>query len=215
MRLTRKHFWGALGILAALLAVLLVLSPSEATLGNVVKIVYLHGSLERVSTYAYLAAAILGLAYLVLRRSSLAAWTQAMAEVAIGLWLAEFIISLPAQWLAWGGITLDEPRVNGALWILALTLVIYIVARWIGDKLWIAFAAIANALVLYLVLRGEVNILHPLNPITGSDSPEIKIFYAVIVLTVAAAAVVIAWYRAGQIVAQAVSLRAEGAEAAS
>ncbi len=199
MGLSRNRFWGGLAALVVLLAVLLVLSPAEATLGNVVKIVYLHGSLERVSTYAYLAAAGLGLAYLVLRRPSLVAWSQGMAEVAIGLWVAEFIISLPAQLLAWGSITLSEPRVNGALWIMALTIVIYIVGRWIGDKQWMAFAAIANALVLFLVLRGEVNILHPFNPITGSDSPEIKIFYTGIVLTVAAASTLIAWRRAVQV----------------
>ncbi len=195
----QKHFWSITAVWAVLLIGLLVFSPAEVTLGNVVKIVYLHGALERVSTYAYLAAAALGLGYLGLRRPSSARWTQGMTEVAIGLWVAEFIISLPAQWLAWGGITLSEPRVNNAIWIMGLTLAIYIVTRWMAEPAWLAFGAVANAAVLLLVLNGTANILHPFNPITGSDSLDIKLFYAAIVLTIAAASFLVVWRREMQI----------------
>ncbi len=182
--------------LVILLAALLVFSPSEATLGSVVKIVYLHGALERVSMYAYLAAGLLGLAQLALRRSGLAHWTQAVAETAIGFWLAEFVVSLPAQVLAWGGITLSEPRVNSAIWILGLTVLLYIVARWMGQRAWMSIAVASNALIVLLILRGTVNILHPFNPIVASDSSDIKVFYAAIVLVTAALALQIARERA-------------------
>ncbi len=195
----QKQISPVLAGLVILLAVLLVISPAEATLGNAVKIVYLHGALERVSTYIYLSAAVVGLGYLVLRRPPLAAWTQALAEVAIGLWVAQFIVSLPAQWLAWGGITLGEPRVNSAAWIMGLTLVIYAVTRWMGDAIWMAVGAVANAAVFLIVMRGTVNILHPFNPIIGSDSLDIKIFYAAIVLTIAIASGMITWGRAVRI----------------
>ena len=207
-------------LLMTLLA-LLVLSPAEATLGNVVKIVYAHGAAERVSSYAYLIAGGLGLVALSLRGAQFATkqspkpkaefasqtplamtltrWTQAVAETAIVFWIAQFIISAPAQILAWGAFTLNEPRVAGALWILLLTALIYIVARWIGDKFWIAIAAIANAAVYVIVLRGEVNILHPFDPILGSDSLAIKLFYAAIVITMGFIAFQFARDRVGQI----------------
>ncbi|MGB8643949.1 MAG: hypothetical protein WCF84_01825 [Anaerolineae bacterium] len=189
----------ALAVLGILLTLLLVISPAEATLGNAVKIVYLHGALERVSTYAYLSAALIGLGYLIMRRPALAVWTQSLAEVAIGLWVAHFVVSLPAQWLAWGGITFSEPRVNSAIWIMGLTLVIYVVTRWMGDEIWVALGALANAAVFLIIMRGTINILHPFNPITGSDSLDIKIFYAAIVLTVAAGSAVGAWWRSRRI----------------
>lgn len=169
--------------LFVVLLALLVLSPAEATLGNVVKIVYAHGAAERVASYAYLIAGGLGLAQLVFRRESLVHWVQAVTETALVFWIAEFVISLPAQWLAWGGITLNEPRVAGAMWILGLTALVYVVARWIGEKSWIALGAIANAAIYVIVLKGEVNILHPFDPILGSDSMLIKVFYAGIVIT--------------------------------
>ncbi len=212
--LTRTLKQNSLTIYAVLflaLIALLVFSPTEATLGNVVKIVYAHGAAERVSSYAYLVAGGLGLAHLSLRgakrrsnpqstvdayaasprnarlamTSGLARWTQAVAETAIVFWFVQFVVSAPAQILAWGALTLNEPRVAGALWILVLTVLVYIVGRWIGEtnSLCVSFAAIANAAIFLIVMRGEVNVLHPFDPILGSDSIAIKGFYAAIVIT--------------------------------
>lgn len=190
-----------LGIVAltAALAALVLFSPAEATLGNVVKIVYLHGALERVATFAYLIAGALGIGYLASKRALLGAWAQALAEIAILFWLAQFVVSLPAQVLAWGGITWDEPRVLSATWILALTALIYIVARWMGGAVCMSAAAFANALILGLILRGAINILHPFNPIFGSDSLAIKFFYTAMVLVTAALALLMIYERARRI----------------
>ena len=181
-RTLQQNSWLIYAALFVVLAVLLVLSPAEAILGNVVKIVYVHGAAERVATYAYLLAGGLGVAYLALKRESLARWTQAIAETAIVFWLAQFVISAPAQVLAWGAFTLSEPRVASALVILIATALVYVVARWLGDPTWMSFAVIANAAIFVIVLRGAINILHPVDPIVGSDSPAIKIFYAAIVM---------------------------------
>jgi hypothetical protein len=193
-----------IALLLTLLA-LLALSPAEATLGNVVKIVYAHGAAQRIATYAYLIAGGLGVIALSLRaakrrgnlqstsgiassqRTLLAMtfenWTQAVTETAIVFWFAHILISVPAQVLAWGALTLDEPRVASALWILAFTALVYIVARWIGEASWLSMAAIVNTVILFIVLRGAVNILHPIDPIIASDSLTIKGFYAAIVVT--------------------------------
>lgn len=193
-----------IALFVALLA-LLILSPAEATLGNVVKIVYAHGAAQRIAAYAYLIGGALGLLGLSLRgviltgtkwsrrtttkqspthiSDAIERWAQALVETAIVFWIAQFVLSAPAQILAWGAFTLDEPRVAGALWILALTALTYMVVRWIGEKIWISIAAIANATIYVIALRGEVNILHPFDPILGSDSLMIKVFYAAIVIT--------------------------------
>ena len=179
-------------------AALLIFSPAEATLGNVVKIVYAHGAAERVSMYAYLLGGTLGLAALVVRNESTTRWTRAVTETAIVFWFAQFVISAPAQVLAWGAFTLDEPRVAGAVWILALTALVYGVARWVNEPSWVALAAAANAAIVILVLRGEINILHPIDPILGSNSITIKAFYAAIVLVTGALAVQFARDRAAR-----------------
>ena len=188
-RTLQQNNWLIYAALFVTLAGLLVLSPTEATLGNVVKIVYAHGAAERVATYAYLLAGGLGVVHLALKRESLARWTQAVAETAIVFWLAQFVISAPAQVLAWGAFTLSEPRVASALVVLIATALVYVVARWLADPTWMSLAAIANAAILVIVLRGAINILHPVDPIVGSDSPAIKIFYAAIVIVMGLVAV--------------------------
>ncbi len=207
--------------LAILYIALLVLSPAEATLGNVVKIVYAHGAAQRIAAYAFILSALLGLGYLLLRGTqfatkqspsapvelasqtllamTLARWTQALAEAALGFWIAQFVISIPAQILAWGGLTWNEPRVASSLWILALTVLVYIVTRWIGEVTWIAFGAIANTIIFLIIMRGAVNILHPLDPIFGSSSPAIIIFYLAIVIVTGAFALGYAYERARRI----------------
>jgi hypothetical protein len=137
----------------------------------------------RVALYAYLIAGALGLAQLVLRRDTLARWTRATIETALFFWLLHFVVSLPAQVLAWGGISWSEPRVVSAIWILALTLFILGVAVWMGDPRWMAIAGIANSAIAMILMRRAINVLHPIDPILGSDSIAIKGFYLAIMLT--------------------------------
>jgi hypothetical protein len=194
----QRSSWTIYGALFAALAALLVFSPAEATLGNVVKIVYAHGAAERISVYAYLLAGGLGLVSLALAQASLARWARALAESAIVFWLAQFAISAPAQVMAWGAFTLDEPRVVSAIWIFALTAWVYLVALWVREPGWMSLAAVANAVIVIMVLRGAINILHPIDPIVGSDSIVIKAFYAAIVLVTGAIALQFARDRAAQ-----------------
>ena len=184
MTITRaRPNWIIYIALAILLLALLTLAPAEAMLGNVVKLVYAHGAAMRVALYAYLIAGALGLAQLVLRRDTLARWTRATIETALFFWLLHFVVSLPAQVLAWGGISWSEPRVVSAIWILALTLFILGVAVWMGDPRWMAIAGIANSAIAMILMRRAINVLHPIDPILGSDSIAIKGFYLAIVLT--------------------------------
>jgi len=170
--------------LFVILGGLLALAPAEATLGNVVKFVYLHGALERVAVLAYFAAGAVGIAHLILKRAVFARWSHALALTALILWFGQFLVSLPAQILAWGAIVWNEPRVVGAMSITALTGLMYVVAQWIQDARWVSFSAVANAVVVWIILGGAVNVVHPPNAILASDSIEMKLFYATIVLVI-------------------------------
>ena len=225
-RALRQSYWLVYVALLLVLVALLVLAPTEARLGNVVKIVYAHGAAERVAVAAYLIAAVLGVAYVSLRsailserseskdapkqspireaeiasRKSLAMtllrWTRAITETALIFWLAHIVISAPAQILAWGTITLTEPRVASALNILMATTIVYVAACWM-DKSWVwAFAAMVNAAIVVIVLRNTLNIVHPLDPILGSDSIAIKVFYVAIVVVMGVLALQITCQRA-------------------
>lgn len=210
--------WLAYVVLFLILTALLVLAPAEARLGNVVKIVYAHGAAERVAVAAYWMAGVLGVAYVSLRAffakqspirnaeiaasqkpllaMTLARWTRAIIEIALIFWLAHIVISAPAQILAWGTLTLTEPRVASALNILIATAMVYVAARWMNQTWVWAFAAMINAAIVVIVLRNTLNILHPHDPILSSDSITIKVFYVAIVVVMGLLAVQIARQRA-------------------
>lgn len=193
-----------------ILAALLVLAPPEARLGHIVKIVYAHGAAERIAVAAYAMAGILGIAYCAGRAfqqpqspistlQALTTWTRAITETALIFWFAHIVISAPAQILAWGTLTLTEPRVASALNILMATMLVYVAARWI-DKSWVwAFVAMINAAMVLIVLRNTLAVLHPIDPILGSDSITMKAFYGAIVVVMGLLAVHIARDRVRQI----------------
>jgi hypothetical protein len=114
-------------------------------------------------------------------------------------WALQFLVSLPAQVLAWGSLVWNEPRVVGAKWILGLSVFVYAVALWLREASWMALAACAAAAMALIVLRGAINVLHPLSPIIGSDSMSIKLFYGAIVIAVGGLAFEFAHLRAAQL----------------
>ncbi len=85
--------------LAGLLVVFLLLvwaSPAEATLGEVIKVVFVHGALMRVAEAAYLVAGLLGLLYLARPRATALRWSWSLQRTAFLFWLGSFLVSLVA-----------------------------------------------------------------------------------------------------------------------
>ncbi|MDH7489962.1 MAG: hypothetical protein QHH80_10700, partial [Anaerolineae bacterium] len=97
------------------LAALLILSPSEKTLGDVVKLVYLHGALVRTGLLAFTAAGALGLAALLAHSDRVARWGEAVGHTALVVWTAYVLSSMVVTYLAWGvAIAWGEPRVRAS-----------------------------------------------------------------------------------------------------
>lgn len=183
--------------LLALLAVLLLLSPAERQLGNLVKIIYLHGALARVGLYAFMAAGLLALVYLLRGQTALLRWSNAVQVAGMIIFIVHFALSVIPTHETWGvWIAFDEPRTRMTLQIIGVGVLI-IAVRWLVDD--DRLHAIANlalgAAVLLLNLRTGV-LRHPLNPIGESTSSAIQLYYAGILLTCAALTGLLAWWLA-------------------
>jgi len=187
--LNTTHLTRFAGIRVALwfaaLAALLILSPSEKTLGDVVKLVYLHGALVRTGLLAFTAAGILGLAALVGRRQSTARWSEAAGHTALVVWTVYVLSSMVVTYLAWGvAIAWGEPRVRASAHIFLAAAAFWVLSYIIQDRrVTAALNAILGALAWALVRSAGV-IIHPVDPIGGSASVAIKAFYAGIVACV-------------------------------
>ena len=184
----------ALGLLG-LLALWIALAPAEARLGNVIKLVYVHGALVWVGLLTFSTAGALGLAALVLRRPIWYQGTRAAGLAAIIVWIAYIISSMAVTSLTWGQvIAWNEPRVRATALILAAALLLTIVARLIDHPDFSAAVNLVMGIVPWIVVRQSGVIRHPVDPIGGSESAAIQSYYLLIVLTIGTlVATLIAW----------------------
>jgi hypothetical protein len=180
--------------LLALLAVLLLLSPAEQQLGNLIKVIYLHGALARVGLYALMLSGLLGLAYLIRPMPALLRWSNAVQVAGMTVFIVHFALSVIPTHETWGvWIAFDEPRTRMSLQIIGVGLLVMVVRRLLDDR---RFSAIANLLLgaAVLLLNVRTGVLrHPLNPIGESTSSSIQLFYTGILLTCAALTALLAW----------------------
>jgi hypothetical protein len=191
---SRRLFWSLIAACALLAGLILVWLPAEKTIGQVIKIVYLHGALSRAGLVGLVGGGAAGLAYLLLRRPSLVRWSNALLLSGWSFWTAHFIVSLPATRLTWGPwIAWGEPRVTMTLQVVGAGLAILIISWLLSHPYFTAAAAMALGLTV-LFLAGTTGVLrHPLDPISGSPSAELRLAYLFLLLPVIGAMALTAW----------------------
>jgi hypothetical protein len=193
----RRNIPVSLAGLAAIAAVLLLLLPPERTLGNIIKVVYVHGALVQTGLLAFGVAGLLGLAYLVRPREPLYQWCLATQKTAVTVWVAYALSSMLATYLAWGvAIAWNEPRVQASAKVLAVCVSFLVLGLWVGHRQFTAAVNVVMAGLAWWLTKSAINIRHPFNPIGSSDSAAFKGFFVAIFFVVLLMAVQLArWLR--------------------
>ncbi|MBS4032391.1 MAG: hypothetical protein KGZ63_13365 [Clostridiales bacterium] len=156
-------------------AVLLWFAPAEQTLGQWIKLIYFHGTLSYAGLYAFYAAALLGLAYLVSSHTPLGLWSWEIGLWAVVVWFVSVALSLVSMQVVWGGLFWAEPRTIAAITMLVLGVGKEAIAS--GGSLKLKSGAnIAFAAAVLLIRRNMGMVMHPDNPIGASDSVAVKVF---------------------------------------
>ena len=172
-------------LLLLLLAAWVVLAPAEARLGNLVKLVYVHGALVFAGLCAFSAAGLLGLVALVARRPAWYRGAEAAGWGALLVWILYAISAMAVTSLAWGQlIAWNEPRVRASVLILAAALVLELAIRLVGHRSFGAATRAVMGVVPWLVTSRAEAVRHPVDPIGGSTSPSIHVYFLLISLTV-------------------------------
>jgi hypothetical protein len=181
--------------LLLLLLLWLLLAPAEARLGNLVKLVYVHGALVWVGLATFSLAGALGLAALILRRPTWYRGTRAAGTAALIVWILYSVSAMAVTGLTWGQvIAWNEPRVQASGSILLAALLLAVVIRLVNQPVFTALVNLLMGIVPWLVTRQAGVIRHPVDPIGGSGSTAIQGYYTLIVVTVAGlAATLVAW----------------------
>jgi hypothetical protein len=194
MSRNRKLFLILVLVCVAAAALILLLMPLEKTLGQVIKIVYLHGALSRAGMLGLMAAGVAGVAYLLTRRPALAGWTRGLLISGWLFWVAHFIVSMPATRLTWGPwIAWGEPRVNMTLQLVGAGLVVILISWLVKDARFTAFAAALLAIAVAWMAFSTGVIRHPLDPIGSSPSATLQLVYLALLVPIVAAMALVAW----------------------
>ncbi len=175
------------GALLVLLALLLWFSPAEKTLGQAVKLVYLHGALVRSAVFLFLLSLPVNLAALISMKKSWLRWGQALVWGAVAVWLAHTLFSMVTTYATWGiFIAWSEPRTRFTFTAAGVSLLLVIAAYLIDSPRFSALVFVALAGVVVGLLPQLGLLRHPFDPIGTSSSTAIRAFYAAILADVLA-----------------------------
>jgi hypothetical protein len=160
----------SLVILTLLIGGVTLLAPTDKTLGEATRMVYVHGAIIRVVLGAFLLSGVLGLVYLFSQRPALVQWSQILLETSLLLWIPYLVSATIATLQTWGAIAWFEPRWLVTLQISVIAPVAYAVSRLV-KKLFVTAALNAIlAAAIFMLTRSAGLVLHPIDPIASSGN---------------------------------------------
>jgi hypothetical protein len=184
-------------ILLAAVVLLTTIGPSEKTLGQGVRIVYLHGAWVWTALAAFLIAGAAGLAGLITRKPSIHQASRAWGWTGLLFWISYLPVSIWAMETSWNGLYLSEPRWRLALIFAVSGLLLQTGLALLERPAWTSAANLLYIAVLMVTLANTRNVMHPPAPVLSSDSLLIRGYFFVLLLIMFLAAWQIArlWHK--------------------
>ena len=193
-RFKSPFFWFILALFTT--AALTALGPQEQSLGENIRIVYLHGAWALTAETALGLSAAAGLLGILFRREKLHRWSAALGCSGLSFWVMYLPLSLWAMQTNWNGLFLTEPRFRVAF-IFAVTGVLLQIGLALLARP--VFTSLFNVLffaALRIGLSQAEYIMHPLpSPIINSGVLSLQLFFiGITFLTMAAAYFMTRWW---------------------
>ncbi len=175
----RRTLWIPLAALFVMIAALLLMPP-ERHLGRLLALIYVHGTLVRTGIVLFVMGAIAGAIALIKDSPDAWAWTYALQATSLGAWLSGFIISFYPSYVTWGTLVAwSEPRTQMVVKVIAIATMVFLVARWLGDRRIVAGASVVIGLIVPLLVWRTGVIRHPIDPVGTSPSVALRTAYTV------------------------------------
>jgi len=193
-RLKSPFFWFILALLTT--AALTAVGPQEKSLGDNVRIVYLHGAWAMTAEIVLGFSAGAGLLGILTRRDNLHHWSAALGYTGLFFWVTYLPLSLWAMQANWNGLFLTEPRFRVAVIFAATGILLQLGLILLARP---AFTSLINVLffiALRIGLARAQYVMHPPpSPIFSSGILSLELFFvAIIFLTLAAAWFMSLWW---------------------
>lgn len=179
----------------AAIAIFTLLAPAEHSLGTHIRIVYLHGAWVWTSLAAFVFAGLCGGAALLVKKSVLHCWSEALGRTGLVFWITYLPLSIWAMQSNWNGLFLAEPRWRLALVFAVSGLLLQVGLSLAGLPVLTSAMNFIFSIVLVIALQKTANVMHPASPIFSSDAWRIQVFFiGLVVLTLMAAWQIARWW---------------------
>jgi len=177
LRLSRRAKVSVVNLgLVFLLLFLVWLSPSEETLGSLIKLVYVHAAIVYAAFFTFMLAGVFGIIYIFTSQQKIYSWLSAFQRTAFLFWGIYFLSSIVLTYLAWGGVGWMEPRFQLAIQILVMVSLVFLFSLWLDKPKVTALLNVGLFLVIFYLTSTVQRIFHPSNPIGKSNSSTMKFF---------------------------------------
>ncbi len=174
-------------VLLFLIAGYAALGPAEQSLGSHVRVVYLHGAWVWTSLAAFTASAVFSAAGLLTRRLPILAWSRALGLAGLFFWITDLPLSLWAMEANWNGLFLAEPRWRLAFAFAVSGLLLQAGLFLLNRLSWTAVGNLLFVTLLFIVLAGTPNVMHPDSPILHTETWLIKGYFGGLIVLLLAA----------------------------
>lgn len=152
------------------------LAPPEESLGELVRLVYIHVAFTWVGLAGFTLSALLGAVFIVGRQKWQFIWSVAFQRAALGFWSAHVVLGFITMIYIWGGIVWGEPRLFFTAIVFLAAVFVYLLSRVAKGALVASGmnAALGGGIWVLLVRTGRV--FHPSNPIVQSSDAGVWLF---------------------------------------
>ncbi len=165
-------------LLTVLLVVVLLLMPPEKHLGRLLTVIYLHGALIRAGALLFLLGGVAGMVALITGDERAWRWTTALQITSWSTWTLGFVVSFYPSYVTWGSaIVWSEPRTRMVVQVALVSAFLFLLARWLEERVWVAVSSIVVGVTLPLLLWRTGVIRHPLDPVGTSPSTALRLSY--------------------------------------
>jgi len=172
-------------LIAGVILLTLIVMPSEQSLGNVIKLVFLHAAFVQVGLITFAVAAIWAISYLFKKNEKYYQFCLASQKTALVIWILYVFSSMLVTYWAWGKvIAWEEPRVQSSALILGLAVLLLFLVNWIKNQRFTAFANLMMAVFAWGLTKQAGIVQHPLNPIGESNSASLKVYLLIMMILV-------------------------------
>lgn len=190
----KRYPWLIPAGLIIAMAIMVWLAPAEQTLGQGIKVIYVHVALMWTGMIGLALAGLMGARIAVKDHPAMRRWMESLSWVALGMFMAGVLISFGAAQINWGAVSFQEPRTAAGITFSAIALIIKVVSSWLDRP---RLRGLFNAALLPLVLWSTTNspqALHPTNAVGASTSPAIQLTFIGLLGPALALGAWLAWF---------------------